>query len=313
MHVCGAPVGRSFIAVAQGAFGSWSCWVDTLVKATPLVLIGLGMAVAMRGGVWNVGGDGQFLMGCLGAGLAGLALPGDVSRWGSLAVLAAGFAGGALWAAGPGVLRARLGANEIIVTVMLNYVAAYTILFLIQGPMKDGYLPQSAALPLGAQLPMVAEGGRLHIGTLMALGTAVIAAVVLHTSTAGFELRAVGLDERAAHAAGLRVRLAHTLAFAVSGGLAGLAGAVELSAVYTRLRDGMSPGYGFLGLAVAILAKARPMAVVPMGVLFAGLLVGGGAAERAVGTPKEVIYIFQGVFLLAFAAIEGRLTRGGPP
>jgi len=309
MRLCGVPVWRSYAALFEGSMGEAAWRVETILKATPLVLIALGMAVAVRGGVWNVGGDGQFLMGAAAAGLLGLSLPPDASGWALPAVLLAGVAGGAAWAAGPGLLRARLGANEIILTVMLNYVAAYLVLFLVQGPLKHGYLPESAPLPIGAAMPVLWQGTRLHAGIAIALAAVAAAALVLRFTTAGFELRAVGLDAHAAYASGLRVRHTQVLAFTISGALAGLAGAVELTATYGRLCKGMCPGYGFLGLAIAILARSTAEAVVPVALLFGALLVGGGYAERSVGTPKDVIFVVQGSFLLAFAAVEGWLSR----
>jgi simple sugar transport system permease protein len=190
---------------------------------------------------------------------------------------------------------------------MLNYVAGCVILFLVQGPLKEGYLPQSASLPMGALMGPLAEGGRLHAGPFLALAIALAMAFVMRATAWGFQLRAVGLDARAARAAGMRVSLTQALAFVASGALAGLAGGVELAAVYGRLTNNMCPGYGFLALAAAILARARPVAVLAAAALFGALLVGGDYAERAVGAPKQAIFIFQGVFVMVFAAVEGRL------
>jgi len=310
MLASGVPVFASYRAIIQGSVGSVPWLVETLLKATPLLLIGIGMALAIRAGVWNIGGDGQFLMGCLLAGVVGLALPASPPPAALALVLTAGAAGGAAWALTPGLLRARIGSNEIIITLMLNYVAAGVILFLVQGPLKEGYLPQSAPLPEALAMPLVFGSKRIHAGVIGAFFLCLATAAAMRWTTAGFALKTTGLDARAARTCGVRIGLVQATAFVLSGAFAGLAGAVELTAVYNRIKTGMSPGYGFLGLAIAILARSNALALIPVALLFAGLLIGGDYAERTVGMPKDFIYVFHGVFLLAFAAVDGRWASG---
>jgi simple sugar transport system permease protein len=281
------------------------------VKATPLLLIGLGVCAALRCGLWNVGADGQFCLGAVAGTWAAVALPETLGplRW-ALVTLAA-VTGGGLWGAAAGALRAWRNANEIIVTVMLNYVAYFLLSYLIRGPLREpgNYLPVSAELPAALTLPVLVEGTRLHLGFPISLLLAGVMSAAFRFMTVGVRAKAVGLAPEVAQACGIRVAWVQCGSFVVAGGLAGFAGWTEVAGVHHRLIEHITPGYGFAGLALAVLGGGRPLPTTLVAILFAALLVGADEAQRSIGIPSSLASAVIGVFLLAFASAEGIRRR----
>jgi len=301
--VGGDPV-RAYAHIMQAAFGSIGVISDTLVVATPLILTGLACAVAFRMRLWNIGAEGQLLMGAWGAGAVVLlpVLPADAPPIVFLFTMAvAGMAFGALWGFIPGVLKARLGVNEIIVTLMLNYVAALWIDFWVFGAWSEGGFQLSAQFPKAAWLPRLTDfadaikglsGLTIHLGFIIAVIVAVALWYVLKRSRWGYEIRLIGDSPAAARYAGIDIARNTILVFMLSGALAGLAGMIEVSGAIHRMQQGISPGYGFTAIIVAYIAKFNPLGVVVAAILFAALILAGREIQPA-GVPAMI----QGIIL----------------
>jgi simple sugar transport system permease protein len=304
-----APL-EAYLRMADAAFGSTWAWSDTAVKATPILLTALAALVTFRVGLWNIGAEGQLLLGAWAAtGVALHGLPAGTPAWVMLpALLAAGASAGALWAGLSGWLRARLGVSEIISTLLLTYVAAQWNAYWVFGPWSEGGFPLTPRFPDAAWLPRLSDaaaqvpalsGLTLHLGLGVALAAAAVVWLLLFRTRWGFDVRAAGDNPRAAACAGLPVARNVIVIFLVSGALAGLAGATEVSGVVHRLQDRFSPGYGFSGIIVAWLARLDPWLTVPVALLFGGLLVGGKEVQPA-GIPA----MLQGLILLAIAGTD---------
>lgn len=270
-----------------------------LVKAAPLVIMGVGLSIAYVANVWNIGTEGQFVIGAIAGGGVALALP-DGSPWLVYPlVLAAGVAGGSAWAAIVAWLRVNCNANEILTSLMLTYVAQFVLVWLVTGPWRDpaGFgFPQSAMFSDAATAPHL-FGGALPIGVLVAPLVAVAGWVVIDKAVLGFRLRVLGQAPRAARFAGFNeARLVWT-AMLISGGLAGLAGVLEVTSTLGQLTTNLSPGYGFTAIIVAFLGRLNPLAVIPAGLLLALSYLGGNAAQIELGLPSAVTGIFQGILL----------------
>ena len=315
----GYDAGRALGALWRGSFGSADAIASaTLVRATPLVLAGLAVALAFRAGVWNIGAEGQLLAGAaVGAALA-LALPGAVAGLPAAllapVVLLAGAAAGASWAGIAAILRRRYRVPEVISTIMLNFVAVSLVGWLVRGPLQEplGIYPQSDTIPEAARLPFLLPGSRLHAGAVLALVAAILLAWILRVTAAGFRLRAAGANPDAARVAGgIDVARTTTLAFLASGALAGLAGATEVSGVTWALYENLSPGYGFTAIAVALLARLDPLLVVASGVLFGALEAGGAAMQRDAGVPSVLVQVVEAMLVLGVLAL-GRLRARRP-
>ncbi|HKG95724.1 MAG TPA: ABC transporter permease, partial [Gemmatimonadaceae bacterium] len=313
----GYDAGRALGALWTGSLGSsYALLSGTLVRATPLVLAGLAVTLAFRAGVLNVGAEGQLLAGAAAAAAAGVAWGPALGRLTLLPALAGGAAAGALWAAGPAWLRRRRGVLEVISTIMMNFVALYAVGWLVRGPMQEPLriYPQSAELPAAARLPRldallpgVPPGTRLHAGFVLALLAAVALWWVLRSTATGFRVRAAGASPDAAASAGLiDVGRTTAVAFLASGALAGLAGAVEVAGVTYALYENISPGYGYTAIAVALLARLHPLAVVLAGVAFGALEAGAGAMQRDAAVPSVVVSAVEASAILAVLA-AGRL------
>ena len=301
----GADPLKAYSAMLQGAAGSVSGITQTLVKATPLLLVGLGITIAFRGGVINIGGEGQLIVGALAATAMALAFP----EWPGVILLplalAAGVAGGAAWGGVPGVLKARLGVNEILSTIMMNQIAIQLSNYLLRGPMIDPaeiargtQIAQSAQLPQQVWLIRLVPRTLLNGGAIIALVMAVLVYVFLWRTTIGYRIRAVGLNAEAARYAGIRVPVYQALALVLGGAFAGLAGAVEVLGVQHRMLEGLSGGYGFSGIVAALFGKLHPLGVIPASILFGGLLVGADKMQRAVQVPSALIGALQGLVVL---------------
>lgn len=305
----GASPGATFVTILTGPLQDLFGATEILVRAVPLTLVGLGIAISFRSGILNIGAEGQMQIGILAATAVALALPG-LPRAALLPLcLLAGAAGGALWAGIAGVLRARLEVNEILSTVMLNYVAAQLYTFLLRGPMIDpdelltgSGTPQSPRLPRAAWLDRLVPGTRVHAGLLLALALAVLVWVLLWRTTLGFRMRAAGAGRKAARYAGIPVERSLVTAMLLAGGLAGLAGAVEVAGVHHRAIEAISSGYGFAGIVVALFGGLHPAGIVPAAVFFGLLLVGADMTQRSAGVPANMILVLQGVIILAIVS-----------
>jgi simple sugar transport system permease protein len=312
LYGTGFAVGPSLAALWRGAFGSPDAVLSaTFVRAAPLLLIGSGMVIALRAGVINLGGDGQLLSGAVAATSAVLWFSerGGVPAM-SVALGVAAVAG-ALWAFVPAWLKQKFGTLEFVSTIMMNFVAAYLVSFLVRGPLQEptGVYPQSPMVPMASQLPLLV-GTRLHAGFLLALIAAVGAWLLLERSAAGFRIRAVGSNPRAAELAGrIDVRRVQRGAFLISGALAGLAGGVEVLGVTYALYENLSPGYGFTAIAVALLARSGPLHVVWSAVLLGALSAGGAAMQRDAGIPSGAAATVEATLILVMLGGQALLLR----
>jgi ABC-type uncharacterized transport system permease subunit len=297
-------------ALFDGAFGNVSAIGLTLQKSTPLILTGLGVAIALRCNLFNIGAEGQLHIGALFGTVVALYVKGLPPVFHVSLALIAAFAGGAIWGAIPGYLKAARGLSEIITTIMLNYIAFWFVSYLVHGPLQEpaGYYPQSELVPQSSFLPIFWAEGRLHAGFLVAAGLAVCAYVLLFHTTLGFRIRAVGAGLDAARHAGIAPVRNMVIAMTISGGLAGLAGINEILGVQHRLSDFFSPGYGFDAIAVALLGNTHPVGVVLAAVFFGALRSGSNMMQRSVAVPSAVAEFIQGLTVL-FVVIAGALPR----
>jgi general nucleoside transport system permease protein len=310
----GADPLAAYASLARGALGGARPLTETILKATPLVIMGLGLVVAFRCRIWNIGGEGQYFAGALAGTVVGLLGQASLPAWLLIPLmLLAGIAGGALWAALAAWLRLAFEVNEIIATIMLNFVALYAVAYLARGPLRDpmGYLPQSARLEAVARLPSL-PGSRLHLGVLIALLLVPAVYVLLWQTTAGFRLRAIGSSARVALATGINVKAGVALAFLTSGALAGLAGIVEVSALHARLKDSISGEYGFTGILVALLGRLHPVGVLLAGVFFAILSIGTQSMHSGLGLPIALAQVLQVVVILVVLVADALARRWWP-
>lgn len=281
-----------------GTFGSAYALSETVVKSIPLMLTGLGVGVAMRMRLWNIGAEGQLLMGAFAATWVALFNP--ELPWYLMipALLLASFLAGGLWAGIAVLPKALWGINEIITTLMLNYVAALWIRYLVQGPWRDPELvlyPFSAEFPPAAKFPTLGDS-RVHLGLLFAFIAAGVLLAVLGRTKWGYQIRVIGASVPAARYAGMNVTRNILFTMLVSGGLAGIAGMSELSGVFYRLQDFLAAGAGFTAIIIASLARGNPLATLLVAFLFGALLIGGTSAQT-VGVPASIADMLQGVVL----------------
>jgi general nucleoside transport system permease protein len=310
----GADPLAAYEGLLRGALGGPRQLTETALKATPLLIVGLGLVVAFRCRVWNIGAEGQYLAGALAGVLVGLAGQGGLPAWALVPLmLAAGVAGGALWAGVAAWLRLRFRVDEIIATIMLNFVAAYAVSYLARGPLRDpaGFLPQSARLEDAARLPTL-PGSRIHLGVLVALLLVPAVHVLLWRTVQGFRLRAVGAGPGVARAAGMNVGAGLAFAFLCSGALAGFAGVVEVSALHARLKDGVSADYGFAGILVALLGRLHPAGVLLAATFFAALTIGTQAMHSAHGLPASLAQVLQVTVILVTLGADALARRRWP-
>ena len=300
----GAPVGRAYALLLQGGFGSRFAWTETLTRATPLIFTGLAAAVAFRARLFNIGGEGQLYLGALAAvAVGGSQIGAGLPQWllFVLMMTAAALAG-ALLLLVPALLKSRLAVDEVVTTLLLNFIVLLFVGALLDGPMKDpsamGW-PQSVSLPEGLQLSKLVARSRVHSGLLGALVCAAALWALMKYSTLGFEIRAVGSGSRAAAFAGMPVGWVTVKVAVLSGAVAGLAGAVEVAGRAGYVTLDMSPGYGYSGIVIAMLAALHPLAVVAAAVAVAGILVGADSMSRVVGVPTYIADVIVAVALLA--------------
>jgi len=307
----GDPI-RSYLHIANASFGNVGVFSDTLVKATPLIMTGLACSVAFRMKLWNIGAEGQFIMGAFGASAVVLAplLPAETSPWVFIPVmLLAGMVAGALWGFIPGFLKATLRVNEIISSLMLNYIAVAWINFWIFAVWTEGGFQMSPQFPKNAWLPRLTDlaarfpffaGLTTHLGLLFGILLAVLVWFVLYRSRWGYEIRLIGDNPQAARYAGLNITANTILVMMFSGALAGIGGMSEVTGMVHRLQTApLAAGYGFTGIIVAWLAKLNPLAVMPVSILFGALILAGREIQPS-GIPKMI----QGIILVCLIASD---------
>src|SRR6266536_1100946 len=310
----GANPITGYHALLQGAFGSSDALASTALKAVPLILVGVGICIAFRANVLNIGGEGQMVAGGL---LVALAFPGIPRPLLVPLVLVAGMVGGGLWGAIPGALKAYFNVNEILSTIMLNIVAVQLMNYLLAGPLIDKTLsttfariPQTRRLSPNADLPIISHSTGLHAGVVVALLAAVLVYVLLWRTTLGFRLRAVGLSREASRYSGMSVKGTITLALTLSGAMAGLAGAVLVfgSLSHWMVTDGSATGFtgsaGFNGIVAALFGALNPLWTIVSAFIFGGLLVGGTAMQIAVQVPSSLIVALNGLVVVFVVSIE---------
>lgn len=302
----GAPVGQTFGLLVQGAFGSQFAWTETLTRAVPLMLTGLSATVAFKARLFNIGAEGQLYAGGLAAVAVG-GLHGGTGIAGPVwllfpAMMLAAAAAGALLLLGPALMKQRMGVDEVVTTLLLNFIVLLLVSAMLDGPMKDPLAmgwPQSVALASELELSRLIDGSRLHTGLLWALVLAGLVWVLFRYTVPGFDIRAVGANPRAAAFAGVPVTRTVVLVALLSGALAGLAGAIEVAGRASYLTLDMSPGYGYSGVVIAMLAGLHPLGVVTAAVFVAGVLVGADSMSRAIGVPTYLADVIVAVALLS--------------
>jgi general nucleoside transport system permease protein len=286
----------------------------SLTKTIPILFTGLSVALAFRSGLFNIGAEGQLYLGALGGTLVALAFPEWPQPILLIASILTGFIFGAVWGLVPGYLKARYQTNEIITTIMLNYIAFWLISYLVHGPMREpnAMFSYTREIPDGAKLPILIQGTQLHTGILIALVLVVLTYILLEHTSLGFQLRAVGANTEAAHYAGMSIRRNTLIVMGLSGGLAGLAGVTEIIGIQYRLSDFFSPGFGYDGIAVALLGANNPWGVLFSSLFFGFLRGGASVMQRRIGVPAAMALIIQG--LAVFFVVIGvgiRMVKSG--
>ena len=294
----------TFAAMFKGAFGSGPNFTETLVKAIPLMLTGLGVLIAFRLKFWNIGAEGQLTLGGIAATWIALFGSPYLAHWLVLPVaILMGMIAGALWAAVPAFLKVRLKVDEVLTTLMLNYVAILFAEHLYYGPWRDpqGFgFPGTPLFPDSAWLPRIA--GRAHLGLIFAIVLAIVLWLALNRTRWGFELQVIGNNPAAAHTQGIKIGGNIMIALLLAGALAGLAGACEVTAISRRLQQGLSIGYGYTAIIVAWLAQLNPLAAIFVSLLIAALLVGGDQVQMMMGLPAAMGLVVQGMLLFPMLA-----------
>jgi simple sugar transport system permease protein len=286
-------------AMISGSVGSLNALGETLIYAAPILLTALSAILCFRAGMWNVGADGQLYLGAIATvwlGFDTLHLP---SLFLIPAMAVGAFVAGAIWGAVPGVLKTRFGANEVIVTIMMNFLAVILATYLISDPWASGVTPVTKPIVPQANLPILIPGTRLHANLLVALVAAVAVHWLLNRSIFGYQVRAIGQNPRAARVAGMPIARIGILSFALAGGIAGLAGFGEVAGIHHNLPNQLSPGFGYTGIAVALLADLNPLGSIVSALFLAALNVGANAMQRAIGVPVALVWVIQGFILLA--------------
>ena len=306
---------EAYAALWDGAFGSSNAFAETLVKATPLLLVAIGICISFRGDVINIGGEGQMIVGALLATWVGLTFTGLPGWLAITLAMLAGFVGGAIWGGIPGVLKAYFRVNEILSTVMMNAIAVQLMNFLLRGPMIDpsqaevaSKIPQTARLLEAFQLPRLIPT-RLHLGALIAVILAILVYILLWRTTLGYRIRAVGQNPHASRYAGIKIQRYMVLALLLSGAFAGLAGATQVYGVnYRMITDGSSSGFtgsaGFNGIVAALFGQLHPILSIPASILFGALLVGANKMQRVVQVPSALVIALNGLVVVFVVSSE---------
>lgn len=299
----------AFSAMFMGAFGGPRQIGETLLRATPLIFTGLAVAYGFRSGLFNIGAEGQLFLGGMAAAWVGVMLGGLPWFLSLPLILLASMLAGAAWAFIPALMKARIGAHEVITTMMFSYIGRYLVSWIVTGPFKaEGQIPQTPELPASSQLPRISDvfpfvaDNRAHFGIIIGVLVAVIVWWILKYTVLGYEARAVGFNPTAAETGGISVAATTIKSLCISGALAGLAGATEVMGVHYRLFDQFSSGFGFTGIAVALLAKNNPLGVIAAAILFGSLSAGAGTMQLEAGVSQKVISIIQGTIIFLVGA-----------
>jgi simple sugar transport system permease protein len=310
LRIVGGNPLRAYSYMVRASFGNIGVISDTLVKATPLIFTGLAATIAFRMRLWNIGAEGQFFMGALGASMVVLipVFPEGTSAWIIIpAMILAGALFGALWGFIPGILKALLNVNEIITTLMLNYIALAFVNYFVFAVWSEGGFQMTRQFPKTAWLPRLTDisgvpflrGLTTHLGLLIAFAAAVIVWWVIYRSKWGYEIRLIGDNPRAAKYAGINIARNIVLVLMFSGALAGIGGMSEISGVVHRLQSSISPGYGFTGIIIAWLAKLNPILVIPISIIFGAIILAGREIQ-----PSGVPMLLQGILLVCLIGSE---------
>jgi general nucleoside transport system permease protein len=292
----------AYRSMVLGAVGTTQSLSDTIAKTVPITLIALGVALTFRCGLWNVGGEGQFYAGAIGAGLAGIII--DAPAWIliPLEVLAGVLAGG-LVALVPAALKAKFNTNEILVTLMLNFVPHLLALYLIAGPFAHDLAAKTVDIHESGQLPwLVIDNLRIHAGIIFVFAAVIAMHFLIERTTFGFKIRAIGSNIEAARAAGINVVRTQFSAFLIAGGLGGLSGMIQVAALHHNLLEGMSPGFGFTSIVAALLGRLHAWGVLLGSFGFAALLVGGDSMQRTARIENSTVFVIEGLILLFLLA-----------
>lgn len=308
--IAGSNPIEAYSELLSGAFGGKRQIQETILRASPLLMMGLGMTVAFRARVWNIGGEGQFFMGALFGGLVALTFPDLHPAILLPAILLAGMIGGVMWALIPGILKVKRGMSEIISTLMLNYIAILLMEYLARGPLQDpdSYLPESAKFVRASRLPQLFDT-RIHVGVVIALILIPVVYVLLWNTPLGFRLRAVGSRQSVAEYAGVNVGRSILFSIAFSGALCGMAGLIEVSTVHFRLKGAISAGYGFTAILVALLGRTHPVGVLIAAIFFAALDVGAQSMHALFGLPITLADAIKAVIVLSVLAADALARR----
>jgi simple sugar transport system permease protein len=286
---------------------------EIAVKATPLVMIGVGLSLCYIANIWNIGAEGQFTIGAVaGSWLAVRTQGADVGYWVLPAMLLLGALGGALYAMIPAICKVRFGASEILTSLMLVYVADLFMDYLVRGPWRDPNglnFPTTAEFDPVATVPALIEGSRLHAGAILTLVLVMLASVMLSRTIKGFEIRVVGAAPKAAGFGGFNARQMTLFTFAVSGALAGLAGIIEVAGPIGHLQPGISPGYGFTAIIVAFLGRLNPVGILIAGLFLALTFIGGEGAQISLKVPLDLTKVFQGILLFFVLACDSLIIH----
>ncbi|KPY38764.1 ABC transporter permease [Pseudomonas syringae pv. primulae] len=280
---------------------------ELMVKTLPILLCALGLAVAYQARIWNIGAEGQLLLGALAGSAVAVNIIEMESRWALVMVLMAGTLAGAAWAGVTAWLRTHFNANEILTSIMLNYIALNLLLYFVHGPLKDPAgmnFPESATFGDASRLPLLMEDGRAHVGVYFALFALVAVWVMLQRSFVGFQIKVLGLDKRAAGFVGFREKRLVWLALLISGALAGLAGVSEVTGPIGQLVPQVSPGYGYAAITVAFLGRLNPIGILFSSLLIALLYLGGESAQMTLNLPPAITQLFQGMMLFFLLACD---------
>lgn len=314
LMLAGYNVGKAYGALWNGIFGNTRNIGEAFLRSTPLVLVGAGIAVAFRCGIWNIGAEGQFYMGAIAGTFIGLQVAGLPPVVAVPVGLLFGFFAGGVWAGIAGWMKVRLGLNEVVTTIMLNYIALGVVSFMVNGPLQEQAQanPQSDRIADAMVLPLIWPPTRVHLGFIFAVLVAAVLAFILFRTRWGYAIRAVGFNQVASRHAGINSGRQFLLAMLLSGGAAGIAGAVEVMGVTQRLYADLSPGYGYTGIAVSLLASNHPLGTVLSGWLFGALGSGSQMMQLTARIPDVMIYILQGLvilFLVSFRILGARIGR----
>ncbi|MEG1525099.1 MAG: ABC transporter permease [Clostridia bacterium] len=307
-----ADLGTAYAAMLRGAWGTKYNLAETLSKAAPLLLVALGFAIAAQSGMFNIGGEGQMYAGALGASLVALNMPAETPRVVAIIlIMVVGMLFGMLWALPVAYFKTKFGISEIVMTVMLNEVAAGIVSYLVSVPMKDPQTPMhhTPMFEENFQMPILIKSTKLHLGILVAILCVFVVWFFINKTTSGYCLKAVGLSSKAASYAGMPVASIMIVSMMISGGFGGLAGAFEATGLHHRLIESVTGNYGYTAIVVAHLGKRNPFYIAVAAFIFASLTAGADAMQRAVGTPSMLSSLIQGVTVFFWIMSEYAVKR----